>query len=571
MADKKKIVNLLRPGASEHKRTDLFSSYYCAASLFCNELENVNWDEKDNIIDVFKKWDVLKKQKEEKNVNREKSLFKKLNLIEENEKIVPTKLAKEFIGGEIENYFFNMSKSEYDFFLIFLFDDYKNESQGFEILKRLYANKNIYFISNENLFVDINNPTKKELELIKKDILISSGSKYNTPYIFDGTEYKTKQEQKNLLIEKWFEISINKIKGENIIKESEEYFSLLKDMSKKNNSNIYAFSKETILPLMVDPKLDGDAKKNQLNKIKKAESSIDAFASSYQDLMERSINRVISGSIGSYKCLVNNHLRFIPIIGENEDGFYIKKDYKNLISSIIASKSKLIIEFEKSGYINAERFKKLLNIEDGNIPVIDNNRKIFEQYREIYKNLDNLIEILGLYDIENFDGDVKKMRTAIDSHIEKSKHVKGLCNASTYYEFVIGFSLLLKITDAFSLKPREFVELLRNSLNLKFSSENLTPYSHAPGGRPDINIRIDSGDIIAEPTIQLKDQTSMEGDSIKRHVNSYERKISDVYFVSPKIERDVVVTFEGWKDANIIKHKVTCWTTKELVEYLKTE
>ncbi len=571
MGNKKEIVNLIRPGASEHKRSDLMYSYNQASKAFNNELKNENWENASLIIEKLKIRDVFKSNKKEEKIRREYSMFKKLNLVKNSKKIEPTKLAIEFSNADKnleENYFFNINKMEYDFLQIFLFDDINGQKQGFKILKNLLENKNIYYEYNDNVKKLVNDKNYSKIEkIIKKDVYVNSGSPNNKTYNLGGKIFTRMSDKKNYLIDKWFDLSLKKI-NENILEKKLiiDFLLEFKELSNVYNYKSSEFGEETIIPLLIDESIKKVNKNKIINDINNCKYNESLFPKTFDELLKRSINRIIKGSINSYKCLVDNHIRFIPYIDDSKNKFFVKDNYKLLIQSIINHQNELEEEFLKNGYINRERFKEIIKIKSQKIN--NQNEEIMELYKSEYKEIDKVINILNLYNFEN-DSNVKKARIKIDEHINKSNHIKGRCNASTYFEFIIGLSLLIKETSIFKMKPRNFVETIKKSLNLKFSSDKLIPYIHAPGGRPDVNIEKENGDIIAEPTIQLKDQTKMEADSIRRHINSYNRNIKEVFFVSPTIEETVRVVFRAWKEKNLIKHNVSCLTTKDLIEYLK--
>ncbi len=129
----KKLVELIKIGKSEHKRSDLISSYFSFIDLLNEKNENNNvinksWS-KDNkeICELFSKNEIYfnKKCSSATKVGREKSLFKSLNLITKNDIIEPTEFAKKIIASEsndekeVEK--IKLNNYEYNFLLIILF------------------------------------------------------------------------------------------------------------------------------------------------------------------------------------------------------------------------------------------------------------------------------------------------------------------------------------------------------------------------------------------------------------------------------------------------------------------
>ncbi len=572
--NKKELVDLYKPGASEHKRSDLFHSYYSVSNLFCGNLSGVKWTENENIANQFRKKEIFKEDKKMSNkINRERSLFRKLNLDSGEEIIKPTKLAIEFngsISNDEENYFFGMSKSEYIFFLIFLFDDYKKDSQSFKILRALLNKEKPYYKINPNLqkYID-SNDREKISSILKKNLRFNSGSPNKIEkFMFGNSEIKSMTDAKNLISFQWLDYSLDKIflgkDPDNINKFEND----IKFLSNKFNQNHVKFTKGVIDNLFFDSSWEKDELKSFKIKYKKTILHDKLIPDTIKELFDRVVSRVIGGSIGSYKTLVDNHLRFLLFVGENEKGFYIKNEFINFVNSLLACEEKLKNAFSKNSYLTPDEMFEILKIDK--TTVIEKNNDIKELYLKNYKSFDYLLEILSLYEIEKFNGNEEKMRICIDNHLESNKHIKGMCNASTYYEFIVGLLILQKIKNIFALPPKDFSTVIKKSLNLKFKTDNLMPYTHAPGGRPDINVDTENGSIIAEPTIQLKRQTSMEGDSIKAHVNSFKSKILKVLFVSPQIEEDIDIAFKAWKEKGKINHSVDCLSTKELINWLKS-
>lgn len=566
----KQLVNLVRPGASEHKRTDLFFTYSEAAFLFAKELKGVSWEERDKIVDAFKEKGVYDKDKKLQNViTREKSMFKKLNLVKDLDIIEPTNLCQKFVDSledDEEKYFFGLSKSEYSYLLIFLFDDYENKIQGFSILDNILSKRNIYIEYYENPKTLLNEKRYEELiTIIRNDIHFASGSPNNKVVEHKGIEYDKQSKAKNHVVDTWLDLSLAKINGIEKENKIDELISDIEAFSFLYEKRISNFIEKSIVELFIpttwNKKQISKYKRNINNKI----IHEDLIPSTYEELYLRSCERVIAGSINDYKNLVNSHIRFLPFINEEEE-FTIKEEYTEIVRGIIDGKEELIKEFSLNGYISVERFKEIIDIKE--YIDVSYNVETKNSYIESYKNLEEIIKILNLFDLDVYDNNVKSMRSAVDKHIRESSHTKGMCSAPAYYEFIIGLAILQKFKNVLSMDPDEFVYEIKNSLNLKFNSNNLVPKTHAPGGRPDINVRRKEGDIVVEPTLQLINQTHMEADSIKGHLNSYKDEIDIALFVAPKIESDISDVFEIWFTREKLKKEVLCYTTRELVEWL---
>lgn len=566
----KQLVNLVRPGASEHKRTDLFFTYSEAAFLFVKELRGISWEEQDLIVDTFKQKGVYHKDKKIQNkITREKSMFKKLNLVKDLKLIEPTRLCQEFVDSlenDEDKYFFGLSKSEYSYLLIFLFDDYENKLQGFSILDNLLHEKNIYIEYYEGPKSLLHNKQYDELiKIIKKDLSFSSGSPNNKVIEHNGEKYEKQSEAKNYIVDSWLELSLAKINGINIENEIRKFINDIEAFSFLYEKRVSNFIEKSIIELLIPTSWNKKQIKKYKHNINNKIDHNELIPDSYEELYLRSCERVIAGSINDYKNLVNSHIRFLPFINEDED-FSIKSEYIEIVNQIVNNKEKLIEEFASKKYITVERFNEIIGIDK--YVEVSYNEETRNSYIESYKNLDEIIRILNLFDIDVYENNEKSMRAAVDKHIRENPHTKGMCSAPAYYEFIIGLAILQKFKGVLSMNPDEFVSEIKSSLNLKFNSNNLVPKTHAPGGRPDINIHQEKGDIIVEPTLQLVNQTKMEADSIKKHLNSYKEEINVALFVAPKIEDDITDVFEIWFTRERLKKEVLCYTTRELVEWL---
>ncbi len=565
-----KLVQLFRPGASEHKRTDLAYSYLQFTKAVNEKLGGVSWSEQEKIKEVLTEYDVYKEAKQENNVKREEGLFKKLNLTERTTEVKLTRLGEEYLNSQNDinpDYFMGMDKVQYDFLLIFLLDDYKNGRPAYNIIDNILNHKPINHKISEELNVWlIDNELDKITNTLKKQIDLKSGSPDKTMVTYNGVEYSMK-EAKQLIIDYWFDCSLESIDTNIVnIHSCNHIVSLIMHFAKGFNKTINSFCGETLFPLLIDYNLPKKKIQLIINKIKNGESDIGFIPNNINSFIERCIKRIIKGVESSYNCLINNHLRIIDLVKEDENGFYILEEHRIIFQRIIQNYELIVKTFETKGYVEPIEMLDILNL---NSIMIENNsfNETYEVYLQEYGTLDKVIQKLELF---NFSKDNNSARLDIDEDIRKSKHINGICSAPAYYEFIIGMGLLIKYKNIFELEPKEFCESIKSSLHLKFKSTKLVPYLHAPGGRPDISIVSENGDIIAEPTIQLKNQTSMEADSIKNHLKSYNRDIKKALFISPEIEEDIVFVFEKWKEKSVIPVSIDSLSNEQFIEFLRS-
>lgn len=449
---------------------------------------------------------------------------------------------------------------------MFLFNDYRKKAPGFLILKNILNKSNIYFEYYDRPRMMLKNKEYEALiEVIKNDLRVDSGSTSNYTIEIDGHIFYKLAEIKNYIINLWLNITLDKITKENIEEKTLHLIKVIEDASLMYGIDVKKFTEKIIIELFIPIKWDDQKIHDYKRNINRRINHKEIIPSSYEELYLRSCNRVIKGSQNDYKNLVDSHIRILPFIDEN-NSFTIKKEYEKVVKWLVENKTELIEEFQENGYIDSSYLMNWMNIKDFEEKTYNNETK--DIYKYTYKNMDKIIEILNLFDLDVYDGDEKRMRRVIDDHIKNNTHVRGMCTSPAYYEFIIGLAILQKEKKILDMKPNDFVDEIKRSLNLKFNSNNLIPKIHAPGGRPDINIFNDDGDIVAEPTIQLIRQTQMEADSIKSHVNTYNRNIKTTLFIAPKIENDIAVVFDAWFENNILKNKVTCFSTRELVDWL---
>ncbi len=397
-------------------------------------------------------------------------------------------------------------------------------------------------------------------------IRFRSGSKKTCLINDKVTKYS---ESKNNILKLWLKTCLNN---------SEDNINNLIDTINKYQicfgQNSYSYLKDA-LTFLIAGKNKNDQKKlhKYLTNKKTINSIIDLFPKTKEEILDRCILRVIKGSEKDYLNLTHQHLNWLPYfyIDSKDNKVKIFDEYKSLIKQIIENKEKLISIFKNNNYIKPKEFISILDIE--NIKFIEHNEEIKSIYLDEYGSKEKLNKILNLFILNNYISE-DQMRLTVNKFIQNSKHIQGICNAPTFYEFIISLSVMFKVLpNLFDKNADEFTQVIRKSLNLTFSNKNLIPQRFAAGGRPDAIIETSKGSIIVEPTLQIYRQTKAEADSIADHMNKFVEDNENVnlintLFVSPKIEKRIISTFDGWYEDKIIYNKVETFNQKNFIKYI---
>ncbi len=563
-----KLVTLYKIGKSEHKRTDLINSYFSFIYAITNndKLKNKSWKNDKNIIcEVLTNYRVLYNKKcDSPNLNREKSLFESLNLIKKNQNIIPTEFTKHILSNEnINTSKLGMNSSEYHYLLMILFNySENNDMQTFEIIDNILNNKEYFFKKNDLLINELMKMDEDDFrnELFNQ-IKFKSGSSKSIEK--DGKKIKLKM-AKDEILKLWIDWMIKQddITERNLLNLIIEYKNLFKMKSKD-------FLKDAMAILICDSKHFKKLYKNLDNdEVFSLKSFNDEFDNTREEIINRAIRKIIKGSEKDYLYLIKNHLLVLQqffYFDSIDNKIKIFNEHKDFIFKIISKKKELIQEFRKNNYIAIDKFIDILDMKE--VVNIDNS-EVMKIYKTHYGTSEQIIEILKKFIIVDNEND---MRKKVDSYIKNSQHLNGLCDAPTFFEFLSSYSILFKNhNDIFEKTSTEFIDLIKKSLNLKFSQKNLVPIRFAAGNRPDAIIKTIDGDIIVEPTLQLKRQVKMELDSVTDHINKHKYKINSAYIIAPIIEERLNTALKSFVENNLIKvRSVFAINVKELIEYIK--
>ncbi|BDU67398.1 MAG: hypothetical protein TYPL_0510 [Candidatus Tyloplasma litorale] len=568
-----KLIKLYKIGKSEHKRTDLISSYFSFIEWAYESKEKPSWKNEKKVCQIFSEIGVYKNKDCNTNnlkIGREKSLFKSLNFIEDIDEIKLTNFAKkiyEDINKERKS-IFGISRIEYNFLLICLFNISDNDYQTFDILERILKKENYFYLENLNkinYLMEVDD--FKFYKIIKKELDLKSGGKSK---IIQNQKMKLST-SKNIFLDKWYEYAYKNSNEENLKK--------LENWLYECSKVFYDGRSKKFLKKFLTYILVGKDK----NKMKKLWNDFDKTGLlknidknlTRQEVINKVILRIVYGVENSYENLIHNHLNSLSLfyLDEKDKVIRINKNCEKFISSIINKKNELLNEFKKNNYITEERFSEILNINEQILPDLDAIKKT---YLDNYGNLKKVKEIISLFKIKTINGiseSESSMRNRVWKYIKTSNHINGICDEKTFFEFIICYAFLIKNNEKlFDYSSEDFFNIVKKSLNLIFSNKNLIPLRFAPGGRADGLIFTKNGSLVVEPTLQLKNQVKMELDSVTDHVNKYNREkeqVSCAYIVAPIIEKRLNVALKSYVDHELISSKAYAWNIDDLIKYIE--
>jgi len=488
-------LKLLKFGVSECKRTDIKNTYDSYAKFF-----------RDNNKKILSEKEITKKFLELNIYHIKKNKYKisrEVSLVEKTLKIGKIKLQKNhkylILSNEIsenwntESNFLGLSNSDFSFFQLIIkmrtFDNDKPKSNYHHILNFLV--KNDYKISSRIILSDESFNMIKEL--IKNKNIVEL-KKICLPCSGNGNLKKLEMTKE--LINLYLEIVFGNKKEVLFEEKMNQYISQFNELSKRNYLRKLFYDKNNKIDFEID------------------------------SLIDRVIERIISGSWSDYKYLIKSHLNSILCLYSFFNDKLKINDKFLLILKKIISNEELLLNLNQEKYYSSDELLK--HFEINSINLINKNEDIIKKYydnNEINKILD-AIEI----DFSNNNHNEYKQ---IKKCILENNHLKGVISVPTFFEF---FCSIFMIKVIFNNSTTNLNEIIKKSLKTSLDSD-LRPIRFAAGGRADCIIEKDDYIIFIESTLQTKRQISWEFDSIISHFEN--KKFTNnkklLYFISPKI------------------------------------
>lgn len=526
-------------GVSEHKRSNILDFYFAAAKSFKN-LNNVNYDDNDQIYKELLKNKVYEKSKINKNIGREKTFFKNRFPLYENieNKIKITKLSEKILNFSEKKIFNGKSYLE-NSLIIFLIQSYPT--------RKIYENPFFYAInlakngnfSKEKFLQNIFEINKKKiyenLKEINRDELIKKYFKFKS-----GNPNPTKDKgliefhnKKNKLIKLIVDYSYKKNNEKEVIDylyKFIKYYEILNN--KKLISNlpkvfikIFNFNKRKISIFI------NDFEKNNLNKYFN-------FMKENIDLIFLLENFYFLNKKNDYISLINKYLFNTDFFIVINNFVKINKIYKiyienleknyNEILKISLKEDDIIDELKKLDFKNDVNeffsIRKIINL--------NYNELFFDSFFDIFINQEN--------NVNNFNKKLMKLSL-------KNNHINGILDPPTFFEFTVNlFFFILFYKDKISNESKysddyltkEFEKCINTNL-----STNLIPIRFASGNRSDAVFFKEK--ILIEPSLQMKNQIKHELNSIINHLKKYNFNYS--IFIAPEIEEDFLIQTISYK------------------------
>lgn len=513
---------LIKFGVSEHKRVNYLLFFKNAAKAFV-ELNNENVNNHELIQRIFQKHNVFE-NKQEINVNREMSFFKThfFLYLNKNGKIKPTMLAYKLCNDDEKKRYFGKSYSEWIFLLFIIQHKTYNERFQFEFACNL-ALENKFTLEEFTTKIYRLNEKDIETELDYESLYHLMMYRSGIPEVNKNFEIKKLQNLRDEILKQITKCLVltrkNQLQEEDVI----DYLFLIKEFLKQQSiANKLTYKPTALFKIF-------DLQQSDLNIIQfgnnfeltKLKEKI------YQLIINIDVNQLIidfyyQKSAGDYLYLIKKHLFTTGLFKIANNFVKIEDNYLNLVELILKNYQELVKIDLSQGEFN-ERLIEL--------GIIDKQLNY-----DYYANINEIIN--QHYDEQFFEEfyqaiSKKDVNKNLNYLASKNKHINSVINGPTFFEFVINICFFKLIYQQELRQGINLNQTFIKSINTHLTA-NFIPLRFASGGRADAYFKI--LDLIIEPTLQLKNQTKHELNSIANHVKKYRAKYA--IMVAPSIEPD---------------------------------
>jgi len=557
--------DLIKFGKSEIKRNNIKQSYTCIID-FINENNNKFLSEEE-IVNILRGKKFYKENKRQNNAKREisfinSSAFGSLKKEGKKFKIVKNEIS---VNWDVENNnkFWGLTSIDFSFFQFLLKSTFKindtKRSSFFHLMKYLKKNGKIdkEIIVPQELKDDINSKIDlRDIENIKKMCFYKSGSS-------NKKINKLSNDLVNEFLNAWYDDgNFDKIHSiiEKMIENKQKKFS--------NGMNELLFGENSKIKSLHSYKKNMNKNPEKINLLIKK---------GIQDIKSRILLRIICGSWSDYRYLIKSHLNALDnifIISINDE-VLIREKYKELIYSIIEKGENNILKLKKNKFYSSKELLNFFNLKNSN-DIFENKPKIIKEFYTV-KKLISLFKNIKK-SIENEKNNYSYNYLMVDKIIKNHQHIKGKVDFPTFYEFISGMAFLSKEFERNSSNFENEDSIIRKTFRAKLDT-SLCPIRFAAGGRADIQIfKSDNKEFInIEPTTQLRDQTSMEFSSVRRHLNSdwksnIEKKLDSAkaIIVATKKDENLDMDLSGWNEKNYPKLEIKAYDADTIIKMLES-